>query len=121
VARPYAHEMDQLAQTLSWAGSTPVDDLVRAVGTATLAPLVAVGSGGSLSAAHFLVQIHQSITGQLGRAATPAELIGEPELRAASIWLLSAGGGNVDINAAFEDAVGREPRQLAWISHTSLG
>ena len=113
VARPYAQEMGRLAQTLTWAGSTPIDDLVRAIGTATHGSLVAVGSGGSLSAAHLLAQTHQSLAGQLARTATPAELINEPAPRAASIWLLSAGGGNVDINAAFEDAVAREPRQLA--------
>lgn len=113
MARPYAQEMSRLTQTLAWAGSAPIDDLARAVGTAALGPLVAVGSGGSLSAAHFLAQTHQSLAGQLARTATPAELINEPAPRAASIWLLSAGGGNVDINAAFEDAVAREPRQLA--------
>lgn len=113
MARPYAQEMCRLAQTLEWAGSVPIDDLVRAVGTAALGPLVAVGSGGSLSTAHFLAQTHQSIAGQLARISTPAELINEPAPHAASVWLLSAGGGNVDINAAFEDAVVREPRQLA--------
>lgn len=113
MARPYAQEMGRLAQTLAWAGAEPIDDLARAVGAATLGPLVAVGSGGSLSAAHFLAQTHQSLAGQLARTATPAELINEPAPRTASIWLLSAGGGNVDINAAFEDAVAREPRQLA--------
>lgn len=105
--------MGRLTQTLAWAGSVPVDDLMRAVGAAALGPLVAVGSGGSLSAAHFLAQTHQKLAGQLARTATPAELINEPAPRAATIWLLSAGGGNVDINTAFEDAVAREPRQVA--------
>ena len=113
MARPYAQEMGRLTQTLAWAGSVPIDDLTRAVSAAALGPLVAVGSGGSLSAAHFLAQTHQSLAGQLARTATPAELINEPAPRTASIWLLSAGGGNVDINTAFEDAVAREPRQLA--------
>ena len=112
MARPYAQEMGRLTQTLAWAGSAPIDDLVRAIDTAALGPLVAVGSGGSLSAAHFLAQTHQSLAGQLARSATPAELINEPPPCTASIWLLSAGGGNVDINAAFEHAVVREPRQL---------
>ncbi len=120
MARPYAQEMSRLAQTLAWAGSAPIEDLTRAVGEATLGPLVAVGSGGSLSAAHFLAQIHQSLAGQLARIATPAELINEPPPHAASVWLLSAGGGNVDINAAFENAVGREPRQLAVLCGKAL-
>ncbi len=113
MARPYAHEMAQLAHTLTWAGSFPVNDLMSAVSVAARGSLVAVGSGGSLSAAHFLAQLHQRNSGELARVATPAEAITEPAPRTASIWLLSAGGGNVDINAAFEDAVLREPRQLA--------
>jgi hypothetical protein len=96
VARPYAHEMGKLAQTLAWAGSAPIDDLARAVGAAALGPLVAVGSGGSLSAAHFLAQTHQRLAGQLARTATPAELTNEPAPRAAAVWLLSAGGGNAN-------------------------
>jgi len=113
VARPYAQEIEKLTETLTWAGSASTDDLARAVRTAVLGPLVAVGSGGSLSAAHFLAQTHQSLSGQLGRTATPSELLNEPAPRSAAIWLLSAGGSNVDINGAFEDAVAREPRQLA--------
>ena len=113
MARPYSLEMGRLALTLAWAGSAPINDLVRAIGTAALGPLVAVGSGGSLSAAHFLAQTHQTLAGQLAKIATPAELINEPAPRGAAIWLLSAGGGNVDINAAFDDAVVQEPRQLA--------
>lgn len=113
MARPYAQEIGRLAETLAWAGSAPIDNLARAARTASLGSLVAVGSGGSLSAAHFLAQAHQSLSGQLGLTATPSELLNEPAPRSAAIWLLSAGGSNVDINAAFGDAVAREPRQLA--------
>jgi fructoselysine-6-P-deglycase FrlB-like protein/trehalose-6-phosphatase len=113
VARPYAQEIEKLTETLAWAGSASIDDLARAVRTAALGPLVAVGSGGSLSAAHFLAQVHQSLSGQLGQTATPSELLNAPAPRSAAIWLLSAGGSNVDINGAFDDAVAREPRQLA--------
>nr|GAJ37432.1 hypothetical protein BDOA9_0200490 [Bradyrhizobium sp. DOA9] len=113
MARPYAQEIEKLSETLAWAGSASVDDLARAAQTASLGPLVAVGSGGSLSAAHFLAQTHQSLSGQLGLTATPSGLLSEPAPRSAAVWLLSAGGTNVDINGAFEDAVAREPRQLA--------
>lgn len=113
MARPYAHEMARLAQTLAWAGAAQIEELVQAVKTAATGSLIAVGSGGSLSAAHFLTQLHQRHTGQLARTATPSEATIEPAPRTTSVWLLSAGGGNVDINGAFKDAVLREPRQLA--------
>jgi hydroxymethylpyrimidine pyrophosphatase-like HAD family hydrolase len=113
LARPYAQEIEKIAETLAWAGSVSIDDFVRAVRTAVLGPLVAVGSGGSLSVAHFLAQTHQRMSGQLGKTATPSELVNEPAPRSAAIWLLSAGGTNVDINGAFDDTVAREPRQLS--------
>ncbi|MGH7947879.1 MAG: sucrose-6-phosphate hydrolase, partial [Candidatus Binataceae bacterium] len=40
------------------------------------------------------------------------EVVGESLAPSAAMWLLSAGGKNVDILAAFRALVAREPRQL---------
>ena len=112
MARPYASEMSKLADTFAWAMSSDVDPLRKAVKTAGLSPLLAIGSGGSLSAAHALASLHQRCTGYMASVATPLEAVANPLAPNAAIWLLSAGGGNVDILAAFEALVAREPRQL---------
>jgi fructoselysine-6-P-deglycase FrlB-like protein len=93
--------MSKLADTLAWAMTVDVSSLRKAIKTAGLSPLLAIGSGGSLTAAHALANMHQRYTGNLAAIATPLESIANPLAPNTSIWLLSAGGGNVDILAAF--------------------
>lgn len=112
MARPYVSEMSKLAETFSWAVSCDITALRQAVRTAGLSSLMAVGSGGSLTAAHALASLHRRWTGYLAAVATPLEAISEPISSATSSWLISAGGSNVDIIAAFHALVAREPRQL---------
>jgi fructoselysine-6-P-deglycase FrlB-like protein len=79
---------------------------------ARLSPLRAIGSGGSLTAAYALTGFHQRFTGRLAAVATPLEAIDEPVDRGVATRLLSTGGGNVDILAAAEALILREPRQI---------
>lgn len=113
MARPYAFEMAQLVETFEWATSTNIDALCRAVGSAGLSPLRAIGSGGSLTAAHALAALHQQHTGNIAAVATPLEAVEEPLDGNVVHWLISAGGRNVDILAAAKVLIFREPRQLA--------
>lgn len=113
MAKPYASEISRFAETFAWAIITDISPLRRAVRTASLSSLVAVGSGGSLTTAHALVGLHRKWASRFATVATPLDAISESTEASTSIWLLSAGGGNVDILAAFESLVAREPRQLA--------
>jgi fructoselysine-6-P-deglycase FrlB-like protein len=112
LAKPYNLEMSKLADTFVWATTSDVGPLRQAVKTAGLSNLLAIGSGGSLTAAHLLAGLHQRWTGRLATVATPLDAVAEPVEPAVATWLLSAGGGNVDILAAFRALVAREPRQL---------
>lgn len=112
MAKPYATEINSLATTFAWANNKDINDLRAAVRTASLFPLQAIGSGGSLTAAHALAVLHQAFTARLASVSTPLEVSADP-LVGVSHWLLSAGGGNVDIIAAARTLVMREPRQLA--------
>lgn len=113
MARPYASEMARLSETFEWASEVDIGVLRQAVRTAGLAPLRAIGSGGSLTAAHALAAFHQQCTSRIAAVSTPLESVGEPLDASVSTWLLSAGGANVDILAAAQALIGREPRQLA--------
>ena len=77
MTRSYAGEMTKLAETFEWAATADLDPLRRAVRTAGLSPLRAVGSGGSLTGAHALAGLHQRYTGHLAAVATPLEAVGE--------------------------------------------
>ena len=114
MARPYAGEMAKLAETFAWAAAPDLDlqPLRQAVRTAGLSPLRAIGSGGSLTGAHALAGLHQRHTGHPATVATPLEAVDEPLGANVATWLLSAGGGNVDIVAAVKALILREPRQL---------
>jgi hydroxymethylpyrimidine pyrophosphatase-like HAD family hydrolase/fructoselysine-6-P-deglycase FrlB-like protein len=112
MAKPYATEMAKLADTFAWAETTDVERLRVAVKTAGLSGLRAIGSGGSLTSAHVLAGLHQRWTGRLAAVATPLEAVSEPLDPGIATWLLSAGGGNVDILRAFNVLASREPRQL---------
>jgi hydroxymethylpyrimidine pyrophosphatase-like HAD family hydrolase len=113
MAKPYASELARLQETLRWVTSTDIEPLMNAVKTAGLSPLSAIGSGGSLTAAHALAALHQAFTGKLGLAQTPLEAVNTSLDTSVSQWLLSAGGSNVDINAAALSLIEREHRQVA--------
>jgi hydroxymethylpyrimidine pyrophosphatase-like HAD family hydrolase/fructoselysine-6-P-deglycase FrlB-like protein len=112
MALPYASEMSSLAETFAWAAQADITSMSQAVRTAGLSPLRAIGSGGSLTAAHSLAGLHQRFTGRLAAVATPLEAADEQLDQSVATWLLSAGGGNVDILAAAKALILREPRQL---------
>lgn len=112
MARPYAGEMERLADTFAWVGGETIDRLRTAVRGAAFSPLRAIGSGGSLTAAVALTALHQRFTGHLAAVATPLDAVDEPVDSGVSQWLLSAGGRNVDVMRAADTLIRREPRQL---------
>ncbi len=113
MAKPYQSEIARLGETLAWAGAADVAPIEVAVRTAAVGPLIAVGSGGSLSTAHALAWLHRSVTGQASTVLTPLESVSVAHDSNTAVWLLSASGGNVDIVTAAKGLVLREPRQLA--------
>ena len=112
MARPYTREIAKLADTFAWAAVADLEPMRRAVRTTGLSPLRAVGSGGSLTSAHAIAGLHQRYTGRLATVATPLEAVDAPLDPTVATWLLSAGGGNVDIVAAAKALIPREPRQI---------
>jgi hydroxymethylpyrimidine pyrophosphatase-like HAD family hydrolase len=113
MAKPYAVEMEKLADTFAWAVAADIHPLRKAVRTAGFSSLLAIGSGGSLTAAHSLAGLHQHFTRKIAAVATPLDAVAEPLEASVAPWLVSAGGGNVDILAAARALIDREPRQVA--------
>ena len=113
MTRRYAKELTRLSRTLAWAAATDLDPLRRAIGEATHSSLRAIGSGGSLTAAHLLAALHKRYCRYLATATTPLEAINQPLDPSVSAWLLTAGGSNVDILAVAKSLIACEPRQLS--------
>ena len=113
MAKPYASEMERLDETLDWICQADISGLVNSLEISSDLPMIAIGSGGSLSAAHGLAANHRRYANKLSTVSTPLEAVREPIDRQTASWLLSAGGRNVDILAAANALIGREPKQLA--------
>lgn len=116
MARPYANEMENLLGTISWVNNLELFPLFKTIEDSCGLSMLAVGSGGSLSAAVALSDIHQHWTGQISVAATALQAAAFPSQNDLIVWLLSASGNNVDIMSAFNSLVVREPRKLSIIS-----
>jgi fructoselysine-6-P-deglycase FrlB-like protein len=115
MGRPYQAELAAFPETYRWALALDLSDYTAAVQRAAREPLVAVGSGGSLSAAQFCADWHQRATGRLARTLTPLEAVATSLGRgggAAAIF--SAGGRNADIRRAFAALLSSEPT-ATWV------
>lgn len=110
MGKPFNKELGSISNTLKWAFDAPLHDSLKAlISVLNPFPLLVVGSGGSLSSAHFVARLHEQTTGQMAQAITPLELIVsnvEPSRHA--ILLVTAGGNNKDILKTLDVALNRE-------------
>ena len=116
MGRPYGAEMEAMSGTYEWSLSTDVGSLSDFARAAAGAPLYAVGSGGSLTAATLAAALHHD-TGSVAEALTPLAFLDRERLDCsnASVLLFTAGGGNGDILAALDRAVALRPRALGVV------
>jgi len=112
MGRLYSQEMAALARILAWAGEASVGCLVEGLCSSYGRPLLAIGSGGSLTACHFMATLHRRLARQPARVCTPLEFLQEGACEGESAWFISAGGANADILRAFDASVRAEPRVM---------
>jgi hypothetical protein len=109
VGRPFASELLELEETYAWAARHDVTPLRHAVRSAR-GPLLAVGSGGSFTAASYAALLHEELHGELARPATPLDSVdAASKLRRFHLTLLSSGGRNRDGLQACEALLRAEP------------
>jgi hydroxymethylpyrimidine pyrophosphatase-like HAD family hydrolase len=113
MATSYADELSAFPDTYAWAIATNVCLLSEQVDAAANRSLLAVGSGGSWTVAHFTAYLHEACTSHLSQAVTPLQLSAlSPALRKHAVMLFSARGRNPDILNAASVAAESEPREL---------
>ncbi len=102
MGKPFTDELQQLPATIQWAAQQDVALLRRAVQLYSDRGLLAVGSGGSFTAAAFAAEQHFRLYGRPSQAITPLEVFHVPTNASANAagLLLSAEGKNHDILAA---------------------
>ena len=100
MGKPFKGELKMLSDTIRWAEQQDVTRLAWFLFVENKQiPLVCIGSGGSLSACHYAVQLYQQRNGVLAQAMTPLQLMysGREVLRSSKLLFLSASGKNKDI------------------------
>jgi hypothetical protein len=116
VGKAYAKELAVLGDTYAWASDRPIEPLTEFTAVAHGRPLVAVGSGGSATAAHLATLLHRFRAGGFSRRATPLDLLlSEPNLHDAAVLILSASGKNRDVLAALDRSVCCESHAIATV------
>ena len=113
MGKPYISELEGLPDTYEWSMRVDVSPLANAISRAADLPLVATGSGGSLSAANVAAGLHQEHCLQIAKAATPLEIVlGSALGRDMSYLIVSAGGRNSDILSALKCTLAQEPKHI---------
>ena len=97
----FTREMNKLQSTYTWCLSADIELLVSFLDKYKDYPLVAVGSGGSLTAACYCALLHQQ-TGVIAKDLTPLAFANSRQILHQSVVILfSASGRNHDIQKAF--------------------
>lgn len=100
MGKPFKGELKKLSETIRWVEQQDVTRLAQFLFAENKQiPLVCIGSGGSLSACHYAVQLYQQCNGVLAQAMTPLQLMyaGHNIIRSSKLLFLSASGKNKDI------------------------
>jgi len=119
VGKPYKGELAQLANTYAFALDAEIKPLVEIIRTCFGRALLVVGSGGSLSAAEFIVRMHQTYSHQPAKSLTPLEFALHPIVEGAGVLILSAGGRNPDILEAVRHALADDYETVAGLCATT--
>ena len=114
MGKNYFKELGRLQETYDWARNCDLDALAGALSDCQDLPLIAVGSGGSLSAAAFAAMLHEEFAGCPAKHATPLELAQPQTLGRRAVLLISARGNNPDIIQAVH-LVGRQEPPAAFV------
>jgi hydroxymethylpyrimidine pyrophosphatase-like HAD family hydrolase/D-arabinose 5-phosphate isomerase GutQ len=117
MGRPYASELAELDATYDWALRAPIDKLVHSITRCGTLDALFIGSGGSLTSAHFASFLHSHFTGRSAQTLTPYEFASLGQvLDETAVVICSAGGRNPDVISAAQVAIKRMPAQLIAVT-----
>lgn len=116
MGKPFKKELEYIDQVYKWAATLDISEFKNEIEKLKKSPLLAIGSGGSLSACYFATKLHQKY-GQIGKAVTPLELsYSGTIINNCSLLFLSSSGRNVDILTSFKNAITENPKKTLGIT-----
>ncbi len=109
MGRPFFEEIVDLEETYRWACGAAIEPLAQGITRLLGRPLLAVGSGGSLTTAVIAARLFRDLGRGFASAITPLELAAQSTtLRGASVFVATAGGSNSDVIGALRVAATSE-------------
>src|ERR1035437_3170698 len=115
MGKPFKKEIEESFTTIKWALNQDTVAVYEHIFRDTSKPLFVVGSGGSLSACHFVASIYQNF-GNLAKAITPLDLYySRFALKDAKVLFISSSGRNNDILFAFKMAIQNHASDITTI------
>ena len=116
MGKKFSEEVQYIPEAIAWAFKQEVKLLARALGGLSGKSLLAIGSGGSSTAAAFLAQTHEISFRQIARSATPGEFLSrQASFENSGAVLISAEGKNLDILAAAKRVATLEIPSIALV------
>lgn len=113
LGRPYKLEMEQLDETYRWARQVDISGLANVINCSAGQPLLAIGSGGSLSTACLIANLERGQRGCFSSFETPLLASHDPEFLAqARVFIVSARGRNPDVLGFARFVVASEPDRV---------
>jgi DNA-binding MurR/RpiR family transcriptional regulator len=117
VGKVFASELAALEDTLVWALSCDVQVIKKFVADVADRHLVAIGSGGSLTACHLTTLLHRMRYRRTAQFTTPFDVLSVPfGLHHAGVFLASASGKNKDVLAALKACIVEEAPAVAVVT-----
>lgn len=114
MGKPFKSELLSLNDTHKWVVKLDLNALIKSA-SRLKSPIYFVGSGGSLSACYFGVELVEK-KGLFAKAVTPLELYSlRNTIKNASVIFISASGKNSDILFAFKTAIEFEAKKIISI------
>lgn len=109
MGRPFADELEEIGATISWAFAKDITPLRMLISKVRGFPLISIGIGGSLSAAHFTARL-QDNAGTSSQVRTAFEFLeSKASLSKTAVIFHTASGRNKDVVRALQIALDREP------------
>lgn len=116
----YEKNLSTLCKTYKWALYTSIDKIETAIARCIDSPIIAIGSGGSLTVANMLALLHSKFTSESSCFMTPLDFLTsyddvDPNV---GFILITAGGRNYDILSILKEVIYKEPHHVIVICGT---
>jgi len=113
LGRPYKFELQQLETTYQWAHGVDIAELSTKVRNGGRSPVLAIGSGGSLSTACLISALEQQCRGTFAAFDSPLLASRNPAVFAGMrLFIVSARGRNTDVLGFARNSIAAEPVTL---------